>query len=62
MDLINQALSTNNFSDIEAAKKTLESSVGGILYNDKQFKNKNGDVTTEIAKLVQEKKQKEGNK
>ena len=62
LDLINQALSTNNFSDIEAAKKTLESSVGGILYNDKQFKNKNGDVTTEIAKLVQEKKQKEGNK
>lgn len=62
LDLINQALSTNDFNDIDTAKKTLESTIGGILYNDKQFKIKNGDVTTEIAKLVQEKKQKEGNK
>ena len=59
LNMINQALSTNSYSDIESAKKILESTAGGILYNDKQFKTKNGDVTTEIAKKIQEKKEKD---
>ena len=59
LDLINQALSTNNYSDIDSVKKVLESTAGGILYNDKQFKIKNGDVTTEIARRIQEKKEKD---
>lgn len=60
LDMINQALNSNDYSAISSAKESLESSVGSIMYNDRKFKEENGNITAKIAKIVQDKKEQEG--
>lgn len=60
LDEIDKALYSNSADAIDNVKKMLESTSGTVMYNDKQFKIFNGNVTAEIATKVQEEKAKEG--